>query len=142
MTARAVIATALLLLLALVGAAGAANSIDDPALRDASTLELTTTGRKSGKPRTVTIWFVVDDRLYVQSGKEGKTDWYQNVLANPAVTVKIDDREFRGQARTITDAAETARVHELFTQKYLSARVMSWFGGGFGSGKVVALDLQ
>ena len=141
MTARSIIAIAVLLLW--VGAADAASSINDPAVRDASTLELTTTGRKSGKPRTVTIWFVVDDRLYVQSGKEGKTDWYQNVVANPAVTVKIGDNEFRGQARTITDGAETARVHELFKQKYFSARVMSWFSaGGFGSGKVVAIDVQ
>ena len=139
MTSRSAIAALTVLLW--VGAAYAASSIDDPALRDASTLELTTTGRKSGQPRTVTIWFVVDDRLYVQSGKEGKTDWYQNVLAKPAVKVKIGDREWTGQARTITDAAETARVHELFTQKYFTARVMSWFGGGFGTGKVVRIDV-
>jgi deazaflavin-dependent oxidoreductase (nitroreductase family) len=127
--------------LLLVAAADAAPDID-PALRDASTLELTTTGRKSGRPRTVTIWFVYEDRLYVQSGQEGKTDWYQNALAKPAVTVKIGEREWRGQVRPIDDAAETARVHELFRQKYLSARVMSWFGGGFGVGKVVRIDLE
>jgi len=128
--------------LSLCVAAGAATTITDPALRDASTLELTTTGRKSGQLRTVKIWFVYGDRLYVQSGKEGKTDWYRNVRATPAVSVKIGEREWRGTARAIDDPTEIARVHELFTQKYLTARVMSWFGGGFGSGKVVAIDLQ
>lgn len=99
-------------------------------------------GATSGQPRPVTIWFVYDDQLYVQSGRDGKTDWYQNALKTPAVTVKIGEREWRGQARPIDAAAETARVHELFRQKYLSARVMSWFGGGFGVGKVVAIDLE
>jgi deazaflavin-dependent oxidoreductase (nitroreductase family) len=137
---RAVCGAALVAMLGAV--AGAATSLDDLALREASTLELTTTGRKSGKPRTVTIWFVAGDQLYVQSGGDGTTDWYQNLRANPAVTVKIGEREWQGRARAIDDPAATARVHELFKQKYLSARVMSWFGGGFGTGKVVAIDLE
>jgi hypothetical protein len=56
--------------------------------------------------------------------------------------VKIGGRTMQGQARPVDDAGEAARVHELFKQKYLRARVMSWFGGGFGSGKVVAIDVQ
>src|SRR5262245_27239033 len=99
-------AVATVAVLSLCVAAGAATTITDPALRDASTLELTTTGRKSGQPRTVKIWFVYDDRLYVQSGQEGKTDWYRNVLAAPAVMVRIGDREWRGTARAVDDPAE------------------------------------
>ena len=58
--------------------------------RDEATVELTTTGRSSGQARTVTIWFVRDgDRLYVQSGKEGTTDWYRNLLKTPTVTLQI-----------------------------------------------------
>ena len=121
--------------------ASAACAADAPLPRDASTLELTTIGRKSGQPRTVTIWFVYDDRLYVQSGQDGRTDWYQNLLKTPAVTLKVGERELHGRATPIDDAAETARVHELFRQKYLRARIMSWFGGGAGSGRVVAIDL-
>jgi deazaflavin-dependent oxidoreductase (nitroreductase family) len=108
-----------------------------------STLELTTVGRKSGKPHTATVWFVYEDGahcLYVQSGKGGETDWYLNLLKTAAVTVKIGDRRLRGHAAAIDDAAETARVHDLFKRKYLTARIMSWFGGGFGAGKVVRID--
>jgi deazaflavin-dependent oxidoreductase (nitroreductase family) len=108
-----------------------------------STLELTTIGRKSGKPHSATVWFVYEggaDCLYVQSGKSGETDWYLNLLKTAAVTVKIGERRLSGQATAIDDAAETARVHGLFKRKYFTARIMSWFGGGFGAGKVVRID--
>lgn len=139
MTRRAASAVAML---ALLIAAGQLSAADAPVPRDVSTLELTTIGRKSGQPRTVTIWFVYGDRLYVQSGHDGKTDWYQNLLKTPAVSLKIGERELRGRAIPIDDPVESARVHELFRQKYLRARIMSWFGGGSGSGRVVAIDID
>jgi deazaflavin-dependent oxidoreductase (nitroreductase family) len=120
--------------------ASSAAAVTEQALREVAAL--TTSGRTSGKPRSVMIWFVYDaGKVYVQSGKGGTTDWYRNLLKTPAVTLKIGDVETPGTAQPIDDRAETARVHELFKQKYLSARVMSWFGGGFGTGKVVRIDV-
>jgi deazaflavin-dependent oxidoreductase (nitroreductase family) len=104
-------------------------------------VELSTTGRRSGETRTVTIWFVRDgERLYVQSGKEGKTDWYRNLLANTEVTLRIGTLHLHGRAHAVEGAAENERMHALFEKKYLSARVMGWFGGGFGHGKVAMID--
>lgn len=142
MTTRA--ALGFVCLLALAPAARAGGTVPAAQLRsyqDASTIELTTTGRRSGQPRTVTIWFVVDDqgRLYVQSGQEGRTDWYRNLRQTPAVTMRIGELAMRGVATPIDDAAEVARVHELFRQKYLRARLTAWFGGEVGHGKVVQL---
>jgi hypothetical protein len=89
----------------------------------------------------VTIWFVVDGaNLYVQAGKGGKTDWYHNLLAKPEVSLRFDGLSLHGLAKPIDDADETNRIHQLFADKYLSARVMGWFGGGFGHGKVVRFD--
>ena len=109
--------------------------------QDASTIELATTGRKSGETRTVEIWFVADDqgRLYVQSGKDGKTDWYQNLLKTPAVTMRIGELAMRGVATPVEDLTEVARVHELFRQKYLRARVSEWIGSDVGRGRVVLI---
>jgi deazaflavin-dependent oxidoreductase (nitroreductase family) len=134
---------ALVVAVLLARAAGAAPAIDDMSVRERSTLDLITIGRTSGKPHSATIWFVYEQgppRIYVQSGKDGQTDWYRNLLKSPAVTVKIGDRQFRGRARPIDDTAETVRVRELFKRKYLTARIMSWFGGGFGAGKVVLVE--
>lgn len=147
---RAARLLSLLSLLLLVSAPPAAGGgpVHEPQLRtvgEASYVALTTTGRKSGEPRTVTIWFVVDaqGRLYVQSGRDGKTDWYRNLLQTPAVSLLIGELQMTGRAVPVVDAAEVARVHELYRQKYLRARVTGWFGGEVGHGRVVQLtDLQ
>jgi deazaflavin-dependent oxidoreductase (nitroreductase family) len=125
----------------LFSSAAAQVSADDlRRIEDQSTVELTTIGRKSGQPRGVTIWFVHDQgSLYVQAGKDGKTDWYRNLLAKPEATLRFEGLTVRGLAKAVDDAAETQRIHGLFSGKYLSARVMGWFGGGFGHGKVVRI---
>jgi len=110
---------------------------------DQSTVELTTIGRKSGKPHTKPIWFVYDQgHLYLQSGSEGKTDWYLNLKKNPQLTLKIDTITFSGKAKFIDDAKETERIHGLFSSKYLRARVAGMVGSSVGHGKVVEVELQ
>jgi len=109
---------------------------------DQSTVELTTIGRKSGKPHTKPIWFVYDQgRLYLQAGRGGKTDWYQNLQKNPRMTLKIDALTFSGTAKFITSAQETERIHELFRSKYLTARLLGVMGSSIGHGEVVEVEL-
>ena len=110
---------------------------------DQSTLELTTTGRTSGKIHTKPIWFVYDQgHLYLQSGKEGKTDWYQNLKKNPQMTLKIGAVTASGKAKFINDAKEAERIHELFSKKYLTARIAGAVGSSIGHGKAVEVELQ
>ena len=112
-------------------------------IRDGSNIEITTIGRKSGKPHAKPIWYVVDGgRVFVQSGKDGKTDWYRNLQKTPAVTLKADRYSFRAHGRTITDPKEVGRVHTLFRDKYTSARVLSWVGSGIGQGLPVELTID
>jgi deazaflavin-dependent oxidoreductase (nitroreductase family) len=108
-----------------------------------STVELTTTGRKSGKSHTKPIWFVYDQgRLYLQAGKDGKTDWYLNLKKNPQMTLKIADATLKGTAKFIDDAQETERIHELFRQKYVTARVLGAVGSSIGHGKAVEVQVE
>jgi len=110
---------------------------------DQSTVELTTTGRKSGKPHTKPIWFVYDQgKLYLQSGKEGQTSWYQNLKKNPQMTLKIGTVTVNGKAKFINDPKETERIHELFSKKYLMARIAGAVGSSIGHGKAVEVELQ
>ena len=103
-------------------------------------VEITTLGRKSGEPRTTTIWFVTEDGVvWVQSGKGGRTDWYRNLVANPEVSLRFGDFRLRGRAERIADPKEAARVHALFLSKYWTARIASWFGREFGQGEVVRI---
>ena len=112
-------------------------------IKDGSNIEITTTGRKSGKPHTRPIWYVVDDaKILVQSGKDGKTDWYQNVKKTPAVTLKADSYTFRARGRLLTDPRDVERVRALFLDKYTSARLLSWVGSGIGQGLPVELTID
>ena len=112
-------------------------------IKDGSNIEITTTGRKSGKPHTRPIWYVVDDgKILVQSGQDGKTDWYQNVKKTPAVTLKADRYTFRARARLMTDPKDVERVRALFLDKYTSARLLSWVGSGIGQGLPVEMTID
>lgn len=112
-------------------------------IRDDSNIEITTIGRKSGKPHTMPIWYVVDDgKVLVQSGSDGKTDWYRNLQKTPAVTLKQDRYTFRARGRLLTDPKDVERVHALFLDKYTSARLLSWVGSGIGRGLPVELTID
>ena len=55
--------------------------------------DVTTIGRRSGKPHEIEIWFgVIDDTMYLISGNGPTADWYRNALANPQVTVRLAAR--------------------------------------------------
>ena len=80
---------------------------------------VTTKGRRTGNPHEVEIWLgVVDDTLYLISGNGEGADWYRNALANPEVTVRIDDQTHAGVARAVTDATERRSVGQLLGVKY------------------------
>jgi len=119
------------------------NRTDLEKVADQSTVELTTAGRTSGKPHTKPIWFVYDQgHLYLQSGKEGKTDWYQNLKKNPKMTLKIGTVTANGKAKFINDAKEAERIHNLFSKKYLTARIAGAVGSSIGHGRAVEVELQ
>lgn len=74
------------------------------------TVDLTTTGRRSGNPARIEIWwFHVDDR-FVITGTPGSRDWYANVLADPAVTIHAPFGDFSGRAVIIDDDEFRRRV--------------------------------
>ena len=83
---------------------------------------LTTVGRVTGKPRTIEIWFGLrDSSLYLLSGGGERSDWVKNARREPAVTLRIADRHFRGRARIVTDPDEDALARRLLIEKYGSS---------------------
>jgi deazaflavin-dependent oxidoreductase (nitroreductase family) len=65
-------------------------------------LLLTTTGVRTGEPRTTPMMYVPDgDRLLVIASNAGAPkhpDWYRNLVADPAVTVEVDAERFETTA--------------------------------------------
>lgn len=79
---------------------------------------LTTTGRVSGRPHEIEIWFgIQNETLYLLSGSH-RSDWVKNLLKTPAVTVRIAKHNFMGTARVVKDQEEELRARYLVAEKY------------------------
>lgn len=84
-------------------------------------LLLTTTGAKSGQPRTTPMMFHPDgDRLLVIASNIGAPrhpDWYLNLAANPRVTVEVGDERYDAVAST-AEGDERERLWSMLKQQY------------------------
>ncbi|WP_194819644.1 nitroreductase family deazaflavin-dependent oxidoreductase [Nocardia sp. XZ_19_385] len=78
-------------------------------------LLLTTTGAKSGLPRTNPLAFIRDGGHIViiasKAGAPTNPDWYYNVRANPEVTVELGTDKFQATATPITEGPERDRLY-------------------------------
>ena len=83
------------------------------ALANGLTCDITTTGRTSGQPRRIEIWyFVVDERVYL-TGTPGPRDWLKNMRANPQCILHIKegaDADLPAQAVMIDEPSERRRI--------------------------------
>ncbi len=94
-------------------------------------VQLTVVGRKSGKSRSVKIWFVADaskGKIYVSSARGSDAQWVKNLRANPQVTLEVDNRVFKGTAVWREDDGVRTEIIPLFLQKYFLAKVFKWIG--------------
>jgi deazaflavin-dependent oxidoreductase (nitroreductase family) len=80
-------------------------------------LLLTTTGARSGQPRTAPMMYRRDgDRIVVYASNAGAPKapaWYHNVVAHPDVTVEVGSDRFAASA-TVTEGDERERLWNLF----------------------------
>ena len=87
---------------------------------------VTTTGRNSGQPHEIEIWFApVENTIYLMNGggsrPPGESDWVQNLRNDPVATVRIGDMRYRGAARFVEfDSAEHERARDMLVGKYQS----------------------
>ena len=82
---------------------------------------VTTTGRSSGQPHRIEIWFAAHpdrDTIFMLSGGRERADWVRNLVASPRCAVQFRDAHFVGYGRVIegTDEDEPARalVHDKY----------------------------
>ena len=108
-----------------------------PAMGEEDYCYLTTTGRVSGRPREIEIWFALEGgSLYMLSGGRDRSDWVRNLLKDPDVGVRIADQRLAGRARVVEDPAEDALARRLLFEKYSSR-----YGGDLDSWRKEALPV-
>lgn len=104
---------------------------------------LTTTGRVSGKPHTIEIWFAMDgETMYMLSGGADRADWVRNIRRSRDVRVRVGSRTVAGRGRLLeNDTDEDLKAKRLLDGKYMGwregKRLSSWARGS----RAVALDL-
>lgn len=86
-------------------------------------LELTTTGRKSGQPRSVMLTspLQVGDSLVIVASRGGDPvhpAWFLNLQANPDVEVDVKGAGRRPWTARVATAAERAEMWPTITAKY------------------------
>ena len=74
------------------------------------TIDLTTTGRRSGRPARIEIWWFHVDGRFIITGTPGKRDWFANIKADPAVTIHSPIGDHPGTAAVIDDPEFRRRV--------------------------------
>ena len=87
---------------------------------------LTTTGAKTGQPRTLPLLYLTDgDAIILIGSNYGKTShpaWYRNLVANPKVEVLAGKKSGTYTATEITDAVERERAWVLALDLYAGYR--------------------
>jgi len=97
------------------------------ALATAAELELTTTGRRTGTPHTVTVWFAYDGgAVWLRADRD--SDWLRNLERDPRSRIRVDGIERAARREPVADeGAALRRVVEIWRAKYGQEWVADWY---------------
>lgn len=77
-------------------------------------VSLTTTGRKTGQPRTVDLGAIPEGDGWIVIGSSGGADvdpsWWLNMVANPDVTLRVAGKVIKVRMQQITDPRDRQRI--------------------------------
>ena len=91
-------------------------------------INITVTGRKSGRAISIPVWFVLeDDTLYLLPVQGSDTQWYKNVLKNPSIRIEAGGAEAEVRAVPVKDATQVKSVVEKFREKYGAKDVKKYY---------------
>ena len=98
------------------------------ALEGAREVELTTTGRKSGKESSRPIWFTEEDeKIYLLPVGGSGSNWFKNLLRAPRIKLAAGGAEATTEASAITDAEQLGEILDQFGEKYGASRVKEYY---------------
>jgi hypothetical protein len=122
-------------------ARGSASEIEDggmnkPTLKDSledrlsryREINISVTGRKSGRTISNPVWFVFDDgKLHLLPVKGSDTQWYMNVLKKPVIGIDARGAEAEVKVVAVTGAVQVSSVIEKFRAKYGAGDVKKYY---------------
>jgi deazaflavin-dependent oxidoreductase (nitroreductase family) len=91
-------------------------------------ITITVIGRKSGKPISRPVWFVLEGgKLYLLPVQGSDTQWYQNLLRNRWIQVSTRSSEAELEGTPVTDPQMVSRIVEKFREKYGAGDVKKYY---------------
>ena len=85
-------------------------------------LYLTAKGRKTTREHTIEIWVTENNKkYYVLSEHKKDSDWVQNIISDPNVSFKVNNKTYKGYARIVDKSKESTlanAVSDLMLTKY------------------------
>ena len=88
-------------------------------LQNSSEIEITVTGRTSGRPHSYPVWFALEgDKLYLIPVKGSDTEWYKNLRKTPTIRLAARGKTLTASAHLLTGQAQIDQVLEKFRDKY------------------------
>ena len=89
------------------------------ALQGANEIEITVTGRTSGRSLSYPVWFALEgEKLYLIPVKGSDTEWYKNLRKTPTISLEARGKTFSTSARLLTGEAQLDKILEKFRDKY------------------------
>jgi len=91
-------------------------------------INITVTGRKSGRTISIPVWFVSEDnKLYLLPVSGSDTQWYKNVQKNPSILIEAGSAKAERKVVPITDPKQVSSVAEKFRAKYGPSDVKKYY---------------
>ena len=104
---------------------------------------LTTRGRRTGRPHTIEIWFVViGTSAYLMAGGRDRADWVRNLMVHPDVTLRVGEESWPARGRVVAEGTgEDAEARHRMLAKYSTPGTDDLDSWG-RSALVVAIDVS
>src|SRR5262245_7093867 len=98
------------------------------ALKNTDEIEITVTGRSSGRKISNPVWFVHErDKIYLLPVKGSDSDWYKNILKTRTMRLNADGKEWTAEVTPITDQGTVREILEKFKGKYGADQVKKYY---------------
>jgi deazaflavin-dependent oxidoreductase (nitroreductase family) len=100
------------------------------ALDSSVELQITVTGRNSGREHSTPVWFVRDEKtVFLMPTRGSKNQWYKNVLKSKRVKISSGKVSLELVAKPISDSKRVASVADKFRTKHGASDVKRYYTG-------------
>ena len=98
------------------------------ALDSSVELQITVTGRKTGRQHSTPVWFVREGKtIFLMPTNGSNNQWYKNVLKSKKIKISSGKIAFDLAIKPLTDSKKVASVVEKFRKKHGAGDVKKYY---------------